>query len=113
MPPVSNQQAKAMFAAASGHSTLGIPQSVGREFVDSPLPPEQQAQRGAKRKTHRGRRSKGKGAKAHHADAKQHMAAGMKAKSPAEAHAHLFRAISSLNKAKKADPQPEPSQFPV
>ncbi len=33
MPPVSAAQSKAMFAAAAGHSTLGIPQSVGKEFV--------------------------------------------------------------------------------
>lgn len=32
-PPVSEEQRKAMYAAAEGHSTLGIPQAVGREFV--------------------------------------------------------------------------------
>jgi hypothetical protein len=32
-PPVSEAQRKAMFAAASGHSNLGIPQQVGEEFV--------------------------------------------------------------------------------
>ena len=32
MPAKSKAQARAMFAAASGHSTLGIPQSVGQEF---------------------------------------------------------------------------------
>ena len=32
MPPVSEAQRRAMFAAASGNSTLGIPQSVGKEF---------------------------------------------------------------------------------
>jgi hypothetical protein len=32
-PPVSEAQRKAMFAAAAGKSNLGIPQSVGREFV--------------------------------------------------------------------------------
>lgn len=32
-PPVSEQQRKAMWAAANGHSTLGIPQNVGKEFV--------------------------------------------------------------------------------
>lgn len=32
MPAKSQAQAKAMFAAASGHSTLGIPKSVGQEF---------------------------------------------------------------------------------
>ena len=33
MPPVSEKQRKAMYAAASGHSTLGIPRKVGEEFV--------------------------------------------------------------------------------
>lgn len=33
MPPTSRKQARAMFAAQEGKSTLGIPQSVGSEFV--------------------------------------------------------------------------------
>lgn len=33
MPAVSEQQRKAMFAAAAGHSTLGVPKEVGEEFV--------------------------------------------------------------------------------
>ena len=33
MPSVTPKQARAMRAAASGNSTLGIPRSVGREFV--------------------------------------------------------------------------------
>jgi 8-oxo-dGTP pyrophosphatase MutT (NUDIX family) len=33
MPPVSEEQRKAMWAAAKGQSTLGIPQKVGKEFV--------------------------------------------------------------------------------
>lgn len=33
MPPVSEAQRKAMGAAKSGHSTLGIPKSVGKEFI--------------------------------------------------------------------------------
>lgn len=33
MPAKSKAQLRAMYAAASGHSTLGIPQSVGQEFV--------------------------------------------------------------------------------
>lgn len=33
MPIVSEAQRKAMYAAASGHSTLGIPKSVGADFV--------------------------------------------------------------------------------
>ena len=32
MPDVSRQQQKAMFAAKSGNSTLGIPKSVGADF---------------------------------------------------------------------------------
>jgi hypothetical protein len=34
-PPVSEAQRRAMHAAASGESNLGIPQSVGKEFVES------------------------------------------------------------------------------
>ena len=33
MPMESKQQMKAMYAAASGKSTLGIPKKVGKEFV--------------------------------------------------------------------------------
>jgi hypothetical protein len=35
MPPRSEQQRKAMYAAASGNSTLDIPKKVGREFVEA------------------------------------------------------------------------------
>jgi len=35
MPPVSEKQRRAMYAAAAGRSTLGIPRAVGREFVAS------------------------------------------------------------------------------
>jgi hypothetical protein len=35
MPPVSEAQRRAMRAAASGHSTLGIPKSVGQEFSEA------------------------------------------------------------------------------
>ena len=33
MPPVSQKQRGAMYAAAEGKSTLGIPKKVGKEFV--------------------------------------------------------------------------------
>lgn len=33
MPPVSEAQRKAMYAAKAGKSTLGIPQKIGAEFV--------------------------------------------------------------------------------
>lgn len=33
MPSVSQAQNRAMHAAAEGHSTLGIPEKVGQEFV--------------------------------------------------------------------------------
>lgn len=33
MPPISQSQRKAMYAAAAGKSTLGIPKKVGAEFV--------------------------------------------------------------------------------
>lgn len=35
MPPKSEAQRKAMFAAAEGKSTLGIPKAVGKEFADA------------------------------------------------------------------------------
>lgn len=33
MPPRSEAQRKAMYAAAAGKSTIGIPKSVGKEFT--------------------------------------------------------------------------------
>lgn len=33
MPPVSEAQRRAMFAAKEGHSTIGIPKKVGAEFA--------------------------------------------------------------------------------
>ena len=33
MPTVSAKHRRAMFAAAAGKSTLGIPQKVGQEFI--------------------------------------------------------------------------------
>ena len=38
MPAVSKAQWRAMKAAAAGKSTLGIPQSVGKEFAGGGLP---------------------------------------------------------------------------
>lgn len=35
MPSTSEKQHRAMEAAAHGHSTLGIPKKVGKEFVDA------------------------------------------------------------------------------
>lgn len=35
MPAVSQAQRRAMFAAAAGNSTLGIPKKVGKEFADA------------------------------------------------------------------------------
>lgn len=35
MPAVSEAQRRAMFAAKAGNSTIGIPQSVGKEFADA------------------------------------------------------------------------------
>lgn len=60
-----------------------------------------------RKKTHRGRRSRGKGAKPHMETAKEHIALASKESDPHKAHAHLFRAISSINKAKKEAPQEE------
>jgi len=33
MPPVSQAQRRAMYAAAEGNSNIGIPASVGKEFI--------------------------------------------------------------------------------
>jgi hypothetical protein len=38
MPPVSQQQRKAMYAAAAGKSNIGIPQKVGKEFTAADKP---------------------------------------------------------------------------
>lgn len=38
MPAKSQAQLKAMYSAAAGHSTLGIPASVGRDFVAATPP---------------------------------------------------------------------------
>lgn len=35
MPPVSKAQRRAMYAAAEGKSTLGIPKEVGKEYIRS------------------------------------------------------------------------------
>lgn len=57
MPPVSSAQNRAMHAAASGHSTLGIPVSVAREFIGDGPP--------TKKATHRGRKPSGKPGASH------------------------------------------------
>jgi len=43
MPAVSGAQYRAMQAAAHGNSTLGIPQSVGKEFVAATPTPKRKA----------------------------------------------------------------------
>lgn len=35
MPYTSKAQQRAMYAAAAGHSTLGIPKKVGQDFVEA------------------------------------------------------------------------------
>lgn len=62
MPLESKAQTRAMYAAKAGHSTLGIPQSVGAEFVaagprSSNLPERKGRKRSAKGKSKRRRRS--------------------------------------------------------
>lgn len=117
MPVVSQSQNAAMHAAAQGHSTLGIPASVGKDFVNashgvnvSALP--QRAPTSALEsmtgmptgKTHRGKRSRGKGPKNHAASAQQHakdvtsaMAAGDHAKAKTSA-LHLANALHAITK---------------
>jgi len=55
MPAVSGPQYRAMQAAAHGHSTLGIPQSVGKEFVKYGPPDRSTKAMKAKKAKHRGR----------------------------------------------------------
>lgn len=62
-----------------------------------------------RRRTHRGRRSKGKGPKPDHmAQANHHLDNAKKDPTPKGTTAHLFRALSSLKKAAKQD-DAEPS----
>ena len=122
MPPVSRRQARLMFAAAAGKSDT-VPSSVGKEFTEdagdvSSLPEHVQAQRGhkAKGKTHRGRRSRGKGPKPENGappannpahGEPDHMHTANEQLQKAKDHPtkqgtlkHLFRALSTLKKAK-------------
>jgi hypothetical protein len=55
MPAVSGPQYRAMQAAAHGHSTLGIPQSVGKEFVAAGPPGRATKAKRATTAKHRGR----------------------------------------------------------
>jgi hypothetical protein len=118
MPPVSRSQAGAMFAARSGNSTLGIPQSVGKEFTadlqpgsvsalpqkvkgpSSALEASTGLPSGKKTWRGRGRRSRGNGGSVNaHAEAKGHLANAQAAATPKASMAHLFKALSSLKKA--------------
>ena len=84
MPPVSEKQARAMFAAANGKSTLGIPKSVGQEFVGEVKP---------------------KGHHDHHATAEHHHKAigeALKRKDHATAAKHTGHLLLALRNAKRS-----------
>lgn len=51
MPPKSEKQRRAMYAAAAGKSTIGIPQSVGKEFVGDAKPEKPARKRSPKRRS--------------------------------------------------------------
>lgn len=55
MPMESKQQMKAMYAAAAGKSTLGIPKKVGKEFVKAGKAKPNLPQKVTKRAAGRGR----------------------------------------------------------
>lgn len=55
MPLESKQQMKAMYAAAAGKSTLGIPKKVGKEFVKAGKAKPNLPQKVTKRASGRGR----------------------------------------------------------
>jgi hypothetical protein len=105
-----------MFAAKSGHSTLGIPKDVGEEFTEDLAPgsvsalPQKvkgpssslEATTGipSGKRTHRGRRSRGNGGSVNaHTEAKGHLMNAHNASTPKASMAHLFKALSSLKKA--------------
>lgn len=52
MPTVSEAQRRAMWAAAEGHSTLGIPKSVGKEFVHAGMRKDARMDTGATAAAH-------------------------------------------------------------
>jgi len=55
LPIVSKQQQKAMYAAAEGKSTLGIPKKVAKEFISAGKKQSKLPQKITKRATGRGR----------------------------------------------------------
>jgi len=55
MPIESKQQQKAMYAAAAGKSTLGIPKKVGKEFIKAGKAKPNLPQKVTKRASGRGR----------------------------------------------------------
>jgi hypothetical protein len=118
-PMQSKAQNAAMHAAASGNSTLGIPKSVGADFVNashgenvsalpqkvkgpsSPLEASTGLPSGKKTWRGRGRRSRGNGGSIDaHQEAKGHLANAQAAATPKASMDHLFKALSSLKKAK-------------
>jgi hypothetical protein len=55
MPIESKQQQKAMYAAATGKSTIGIPKKVGKEFIKAGKAQSNLPKTVAKRSAGRGR----------------------------------------------------------
>jgi hypothetical protein len=58
MPAVSGKQYRAMQAAAHGHSTLGIPQKVGKEFAEATPPSDRSKWSGHAKRIARARNGK-------------------------------------------------------
>ncbi len=83
MPPVSDAQRKAMYAASEGKSTLGIPKSVGQEFVGGASGVEGLTGLPKKKPIRRGRH------------------AGKPKATPESAHAELTEAMGGQDHAKK------------
>lgn len=74
---------------------------------DSPFPEYMDAQHGQKRRTHRAGKGRNRPPKAgtdHMAQANAHIDNARKDPTPQGTTAHLFRALSSLKKAQKAEP---------
>lgn len=120
MPSVSQAQNRAMHAAAEGNSTLGIPKSVGQEFVSADqgskvgaLP--EKADPKSKHPKRRGKRGRGRAKHVNHTPALQRLQQAHEAVSRGDITQgmhHIGHALNHLRQAARttapAQPQPQP-----
>lgn len=110
MPAESKAQFNAMQAAAHGHSTLGIPASVGKEFVAATPSSSVEAMTGlpsGKKKVRRGGgRHKAK-PKLSHDDHHKNLNAAMKQGDHASAKIHALHLANALHATSKKPKEPQ------